>query len=83
MKGCSGYCSDCAGALKTAANERPDELRCTKCGEWKADEEFRAARRKTRRGRHYCCRKCETAARRDYRRRHPDADARYYKNEGV
>jgi hypothetical protein len=73
----SGYCQDCEIARRTAADERPGELRCTKCGEWKPDEDFRLRRTQTRRGRKSQCRACENATRNDYRRRHAFETALY------
>jgi hypothetical protein len=77
VKDRSGYCATCVAALSTVADERPGELRCTKCEQWKADGEFRQTGRRTRRGRNSQCRSCETAVRNDYRQRNASATALY------
>lgn len=69
----SGFCAKCSAIAAAAPNVRPTELRCTKCGEWKPDEEFPVNNQATtdaRRRRLSQCRSCSNAARRDYRRRH-------------
>jgi hypothetical protein len=71
----TGFCQDCWNASKTAADERPEELRCTKCREWKQDENFTKEKgRKTRRGLKSQCRGCETIARRENRRKNPERE---------
>lgn len=74
----SGYCAVCL-ALKNNPNVRETELRCTKCGEWKPDEDFHRHRKKgvTRRGRKTFCKACDHAARAAYRDRHRAAEAAY------
>lgn len=66
----SGLCPTCSGEQRAAPNVRESELRCTQCGSWKPDEDFSAEKRATRRGRRTWCRECETAKRRELRRRH-------------
>ena len=53
---------------------RPDTLRCYTCKEWKPDDEFTNDPRRalSRRGKQGRCRACDTASRRDYRRRTRD-----------
>jgi hypothetical protein len=65
----SGYCPTCRGEQVAAPNVHDTELRCTKCGEWKPDDEFSHWSRASRRGRKSHCRVCESAARADHRRR--------------
>jgi hypothetical protein len=66
----SGYCVSCWRAGESAPNERDNELRCLKCGEWKPDSEFRLSRgRKIRRGRFSWCRPCESRARDEHRKK--------------
>lgn len=61
----SGYCISCRSELRSAVNVRPDELRCTKCGEWKPDDAFfKRAEGKRRRYRTHHCKVCSVAARR-------------------
>jgi hypothetical protein len=70
MKGRSGYCARCTARRSTAADVRPDALRCTKCREWKPDALFpKAGTWTSRRGRKSRCRACETARRRASRQR--------------
>lgn len=82
----SGYCARCVGAIRTADSVRENELRCSKCGEWKPDDDFLCTPNKhhSRREHKSTCRACENAARRDYRKRHVDherAQSRNYKRE--
>lgn len=82
MKNRSGYCPACAAALIAAPNVRDNELRCTRCGEWKPDEDFYKASGKclARRGRKTACKSCDNAARRGHRRRTADASRAYDRN---
>lgn len=66
----TGFCPGCL-QRERCESARLGELRCARCHEWKPDDEFpRRRETKTRRGRHGLCRRCQTAARRDYRERH-------------
>lgn len=67
--GRSGLCPTCMAIQKAAAGVREDTLRCSKCREWKPDDEFGRQTRPTRRGRRNRCRVCETADRRALRRK--------------
>lgn len=78
--GRSGYCPTCVGKRKAAVNVREGELRCTRCGEWKADAEFGTKKRKTRRGRRTWCRPCEAAARRAHRHANSEQERTYARN---
>jgi hypothetical protein len=52
---------------------RPDELRCSTCGEWKHDHQFWSNRQYAhRRGRHSECKDCSVACRKAYRVLHPE-----------
>lgn len=71
----TGYCNACLKALQAAPDIRPDELRCTKCREWKPDAEFGTHRPvKARRSRCAWCRACEAAARRANRKANPERE---------
>lgn len=62
-------CTDCAAKL-AAVTVRDDALRCSECGEWKADTAFPNAKgRRARRYRHSICRACSAAARQRARER--------------
>lgn len=75
-KGRSGYCPACNGIRQTLDDVRSDELRCTKCGEWKADAEFCSEDRASRRGHKSWCRKCESASRKKNRRENRERENR-------
>jgi hypothetical protein len=84
-KGRTGLCSRCAGARIADPNVRETELRCTRCGEWKPDEEFpkaTAGKGLARRGHRTFCRACATEVRREFRHRKPEQENatahRYY-----
>lgn len=77
----SGYCPTCFGELRAAPNVRPDALRCTKCGEWKPDEDFGEQKRNTRRGRRTWCRACESANRRAIRHANAERERAYTRNQ--
>lgn len=73
----SGLCNRCAGALVASPNVRENELRCTKCEQWKPDADFgQKGGSIARRGRRTWCRACESAARREFRHRHPEQERR-------
>lgn len=64
-------CRRCAHEIHRTS-VRPDTLFCSKCGEWKPDDQFPSAKNASlaaRRHRHRICRPCGTAMRRDYRNR--------------
>lgn len=70
QRGSEGVCRRCRNAER-ATTVRATELLCTRCGEWKVDDDFPgAANNVGRRGRHSLCRVCQTKARQDYRSRH-------------
>lgn len=73
-QGYSGYCPACYGVVRTAHAVRDDELRCTRCGEWKPDDEFGRGPVVSRRNHRPHCRACETTARREHRKAHPEID---------
>lgn len=84
----TGYCNSCLDEIEAErrADVREDELLCLKCQEWKPDSEFprgrmRNGRRrgKYRRFKDTWCRSCNTAARRNFRKRHPEAHVAYEK----
>lgn len=77
-KGEDNRCTQCATRLR-ATSVREEELQCTRCQEWKPDEDFPMNRSETplRRYRHGLCRACSTIARREYRQRHPEAQRAY------
>lgn len=63
-------CRRCAAA-EQATSIRPDSLRCSACGDWKADEDFPHRQgRIARRGRHGTCRGCQARVRQEHRERH-------------
>jgi hypothetical protein len=78
QSGRSGYCHACVWSHRAVDYVRPDALRCSACGEWKADGEFGPRKQSpTRRGREAACRACQSARRADYRARHPGAENAY------
>ena len=70
----TGYCARCLAERRGLENVREDTLRCTKCGEWKPDDDFYKATKGSyaRRGRKHMCRACEAKARREFRNRSPE-----------
>ncbi len=74
----ANLCRSCAFD-DLATSVRDTELRCSKCREWKPDEDFPRNRSESirRRGRHDQCRACNTIARRAHRRRNREADNTY------
>lgn len=74
MKGRSGYCIPCYGKVRAADDVRETELRCTKCREWKPDDEFARGKTRGRRGRRTYCRPCDSAARKAYREANPEKE---------
>lgn len=75
-----GRCMKCAH-LAAATSVRPDSLECISCREWKPDEAFtKATSQIARRGRHKQCSSCQTAAKRDWRKRNREK-ARAYDRE--
>lgn len=85
-EGRTGYCRECAGLQKTKSSVRENELRCTKCGMWKPDDEFgrESDAAKGRRGHRAWCRNCETKSRRDLRRKNRELErvkSRAYKRK--
>lgn len=80
-KGRTGYCQQCLAARMVAADVREDELRCTRCRQWRPDDEFplakiRNGKRKNfgRRHKHCWCRQCVTAVRREFRHAHREQE---------
>ena len=66
------FCRAC-NAKRMATTVREDELWCASCKQWKPDRAFPRSRSEShRRGRHGQCTPCQTRAKRDYRRRHPE-----------
>lgn len=62
-------CVRCRG-LERAVTVRETTLLCSKCHEWKPDEDFpKEARRIARRERHHFCRACSTIEKREWRLR--------------
>lgn len=64
-------CVRCA-ADGRATSVREDELKCSRCQQWKPDDAFLSNRHRSseiRRHRHGLCRPCQTEVRRDYRNR--------------
>jgi len=74
----TGYCLRCIGAQFAAANVREAELRCTRCGEWKPDDQFyRRRSNHARRGRATHCKPCSAIDRREHRHRNIEQERRY------
>ena len=67
----TGYCHRCLTERRTTT-VRPDTLQCSKCGEWKPDDDFyRKAGSPIRRDRASWCKQCQNRARREWRHAHP------------
>lgn len=70
----SGLCIRCVG-VRRSTTARPDALLCTRCREWKPDDEFSANKKAVaRRGRITYCRPCAAAVRREFRHKHPESE---------
>jgi hypothetical protein len=68
----TGYCLRCL-ALQRSKSVRADTLLCTRCKQWKPDEQFPHRNDAvSRRGRATLCRPCQTIARREYRNSTPE-----------